>query len=156
MKALLLNKPFDMRVMDCPDPQIGETDVLIRVSASGICAGDLHCYAGKSPYVIYPQICGHEISGVIAAKGGQAGVLKEGTAVTIEPFISCGTCYPCRIGKRNCCSNLSIIGVHRPGGYAEMVVVPAIHVYEIPEMLDIRKAALAEPVTVALHACQRA
>jgi len=155
MKALVINKPFDMEVKNCNDPQLAPGEVLLQVSASGICAGDLYYYMGKNPYATYPQICGHEISGIVMAVGLNVSAVKVGTRVVVEPFISCGKCYPCRIGKNNCCANLSIIGVHKPGGYADLVAVPASHVYEVPDNLDLSKAALAEPVTIALHACYR-
>jgi 2-desacetyl-2-hydroxyethyl bacteriochlorophyllide A dehydrogenase len=155
MNALVINKPFDMQVRQWDEPEPGETEVLVQVAASGICAGDLYYYTGKNPYASYPQICGHEISGVVLATGNRVTGIRPGTPVAIEPFIACGKCYPCRIGKTNCCTNLVIIGVHRPGGYADLLTVPATHVHEIPVTLDIRKAALAEPVTIALHACYR-
>ncbi len=137
-------------------PVPGNNEVLVQVAASGICAGDLYYYLGKNPYATYPQICGHEISGTVADADKMVTGIKAGMPVAIEPFISCGQCYPCSIGKTNCCTNLCIIGVHRPGGYADFLTVPATHIYPIPENLDIIKAALAEPVTIALHACHRA
>lgn len=156
MKALVIQKPFSMRLEKRRKPLPKKNEVLVEVAASGICAGDLYYYTGKNPYAVYPQICGHEISGRIVNAGSNITHFKEGTAVAIEPFIACGTCYPCRIGKTNCCANLSIVGVHRPGGYADYLTVPATHIHPIPASLDINKAALAEPITIALHACERA
>jgi len=155
MKALVINKPFDMTVEKWYKPIPTKNEVLVKVTASGICAGDLYYYTGKNPYATYPQICGHEISGVVVDAGENVNGIEKDTAVAIEPFIACGHCYPCRIGKSNCCTNLSIIGVHRPGGYAEFLTVPATHIHALPAKLDIAKAALAEPVTIAIHACQR-
>ena len=154
MKALVIQKPFSMRLEKRRKPLPKKNEVLVEVAASGICAGDLYYYTGKNPYAVYPQICGHEISGRIVNAGSNITHIKEGTAVAIEPFIACGSCYPCRIGKSNCCANLSIVGVHRPGGYADFLTVPATHVHPIPISLDINKAALAEPITIALHACE--
>lgn len=156
MKALVIQKPFKMTVEKMRNPSPLKNEVLVQVAASGICAGDLYYYVGKNPYATYPQICGHEISGTVVNIGKDVMDIHPGMDVVIEPFISCGHCYPCRIGKPNCCANLSIIGVHRPGGYAEFLKVPATHVHRIPNSLEIAKAALAEPVTIAIHACQRA
>lgn len=144
-----------MTVSSWKKPVPKKDEVLVKVTASGICAGDLYYYTGKNPYASYPQICGHEISGVIEDAGKNVKGLKKDAPVAIEPFIACGHCYPCRIGKSNCCANLSIIGVHRPGGYAEFLTVPATHIHVLPAKLDTAKAALAEPVTIAIHACQR-
>src|SRR6185295_18297916 len=109
MKALVINKPFSMTVEKWRKPVPGKNEVLVQVAASGICAGDVYYYIGKNPYATYPQILGHEVSGIVIDAGDND--IKEGTAVAVEPFISCGHCYPCRIGKTNCCTNLSIIGV---------------------------------------------
>lgn len=155
MKALVIQKPFSMTVEEWNKPVPADDEVLVQVAASGICAGDLYYYVGKNPYATYPQICGHEISGIVVGAGKQAGNIPAGTAVAIEPFVACGQCYPCRIGKTNCCTRLSIIGVHRPGGYADFLTVPATHVHTIPKTLDVARAALAEPITIALHAVQR-
>jgi L-gulonate 5-dehydrogenase len=156
MKALVIKKPFSMAVEKWRKPVPGKNEVLVQVAASGICAGDLYYYIGKNPYATYPQICGHEISGTVVNAGRNVSSIQAGTAVAVEPFVSCGHCYPCRIGKPNCCTNLSIIGVHRPGGYADYLTVPSTHVHALPATLEITKAALAEPVTIALHAFHRA
>ena len=81
--------------------------------------------------------------------------LEEGQPVAIEPFISCGKCYPCRIGKPNCCANLRILGVHQPGGYADYVLAPAKNIFPVPDDMPLWKASMAEPITIAIHACNR-
>ncbi|MEJ7587773.1 MAG: alcohol dehydrogenase catalytic domain-containing protein [Ferruginibacter sp.] len=156
MRALVINEPFNMKVENRPKPVPGHNELMVEVTASGICAGDLYYYLGKHPYASYPQICGHEISGIVLDAGDNVTGIKAGMAVAIEPFIACGCYYPCSIGKTNCCTNLCIIGVHRPGGYADYLTVPGTHVHEVPANLDIAKAALAEPVKIALHAFERA
>jgi L-gulonate 5-dehydrogenase len=75
--------------------------------------------------------------------------------VVVEPFLGCGKCYPCRIGKSNCCANLQIIGVHRPGGFAEFVVAPASHIHPVPAGLSPVLASFAEPVAIGVQACRR-
>lgn len=156
MRAAVMYAPLDMRIGTwetlCPRP--GE--VLISVGAAGICAGDMYYYLGKNPYAIYPQVCGHEIAGVVAELGDGVTELEPGTHVVVEPFIGCGSCYPCRIGKSNCCANLQIIGVHQPGGYAECLTAPASNVHLVPAGLSLSVASFAEPVAIAVHACRRA
>jgi len=136
-----------------PVPAAGE--VLVRVAASGICAGDQYIYTGKNPYVVYPIIGGHEIAGSVEEVGGEVTLVQYGQKVVVEPFIGCGRCYPCRAGRSNCCANLSIIGVHRPGGFADYVIAPAENIYPVPDDMPLWMASLAEPVTIAIHACER-
>jgi 2-desacetyl-2-hydroxyethyl bacteriochlorophyllide A dehydrogenase len=152
MRAAIMDAPGTMHVGDWEMPQPGAGDVLVAVQAAGICAGDMYFYLGKNPYAVYPQVCGHEIAGTVEAGATD---LAPGTAVVVEPFLGCGTCYPCRVGKSNCCANLQIIGVHRPGGYAEYVVAPRSHVHPVPAGLGALEASFAEPVAIAVQSCRR-
>ena len=156
MKAAIFDAPFRMHVGSWEQPVAGANEVVVAVKAAGICAGDMHIYSGKSPYAEFPIIGGHEICGTIASFGENVRNFAVGQLVVVEPFLSCGTCYPCRVGKPNCCAQLRIIGVHRPGGYAEWVLVPATHLHAAPPNLSPFWAAFAEPVTIGLHACRRA
>lgn len=155
MKAAIFDAPHQMHVGHWGNPEVGLDDVLVSVKAAGICAGDLYIYAGKNPYTKYPIIGGHEICGVVAGTGSNVTGLERGQLVVVEPFLSCGHCYPCRVGKPNCCANLQTIGVHRAGGYAEFVVAPATHVHAVPPGMSPLWASFAQPVTIAIHACRR-
>lgn len=155
MQAAIIHAPEHMKMGNWDNPIPGSRDVLIAVGAAGLCAGDMYFYLGKNPYAQYPQICGHEIAGTIAEVGADVSDFKVGMQVAIEPFIGCGHCYPCRIGKSNCCVNLQIIGVHKPGGFAEYMVAPANHVHPIPHGLSLIDASFAEPVAIAVQALRR-
>jgi L-gulonate 5-dehydrogenase len=155
MRAAIMDAPGEMRVGAWDTPTVGAGDVLVSVGATGICAGDMYFYEGKNPYAVYPQVCGHEIAGVVAQSGADVTEFVEGTPVVVEPFIGCGTCYPCRVGKRNCCARLQIIGVHRPGGFGEYVVAPAANIHPIPSGLSLSWASFAEPVAIGVQACRR-
>jgi threonine dehydrogenase-like Zn-dependent dehydrogenase len=155
MKAAIMDAPFAMHVGDWDTPAPAAGEVLVSVAAAGICAGDMYFYLGKNPYARYPQICGHEISGSIAAVGEGVTGLAVGTPVVVEPFVGCGTCYPCRIGKSNCCANLQIIGIHRPGGYADLLTAPADRMHKVPAGLSLERASFAEPVAIAVQSCRR-
>jgi L-gulonate 5-dehydrogenase len=155
MRAAIMDAPHKMRVGEWVTPQIGIGEVLVAVGATGICAGDLYLYKGINPYAVYPVIGGHEIAGIVAASGDGVTSVAPGDRVVVEPFIGCGHCYPCRIGKQNCCANLQIIGVHRPGGFAEYVVAPAQKIHHIPEELSLAFASFAEPVAIGVQACRR-
>jgi 2-desacetyl-2-hydroxyethyl bacteriochlorophyllide A dehydrogenase len=155
MRAFIINKPYKAVIGEMEKPEPGPDEILVAVRACGICAGDMYAYTGKNPYAVYPAICGHEIAGVIAEVGTEVEGWEPGQRVVVEPFIGCGTCYPCRVGKANCCASLQIVGAHIPGGYAEYVKAPANLIHIIPEGLDFTWAAFAEPVAIGVQACRR-
>jgi len=155
MKALILHAPQQLKVGEWPTPRCGANDVLIRPIASGICAGDMQHYGGRNPYTKYPLIGGHEVCGRVVEFGNNVDRFKPGDLVVIEPVVGCGACYPCRHGKPNCCVNFCLIGLHRPGGYAELCVVPDANLHPIPADLDPVTASFAEPLTIGIHACRR-
>src|SRR5262245_15985178 len=124
MRAAIMETPGQMRIGTWETPQPGPGEVRVAVGAAGICAGDMYIYKGTNPDAVYPVIGGHEIAGKVEQIGSGVEGLEPGTPVVVEPFLGCGNCYPCRVGKSNCCANLQIIGVHRPGGYADYVVAP--------------------------------
>lgn len=155
MRAAIFDAPLSIRMAEAPKPQPQAGEVLVRVKAAGLCAGDLYIYTGKNPYVTYPRIGCHEIAGVIEAYGPDTSGPAVGTRVVVDPFIGCGHCYPCRIGKRNCCANLTIIGVHREGGFAEFVSAPVLNLNLVPDTLTDFEAAFAEPVAIGVQGCRR-
>jgi len=155
VRAAVFDASFDLKLKEIERAAPGPGEVEVRVGAVGLCAGDLYIYLGKNPYVTYPRVGGHEIAGGVSALGeGVAGV-AIGARVVVDPFIGCGHCYPCRIGKRNCCANLSIIGVHRDGGFAQTVRAPAGNLHAIPDGMSDFEASFAEPVAIGVQACRR-
>jgi L-gulonate 5-dehydrogenase len=144
MKAAIFDAPKTMHVGDWKMPTPGPDEVLVSVKAAGICAGDMYIFQGKNPYAKYPIIGGHEICGEASGK-----------LVVVEPFVGCGKCYPCRIGKSNCCANLKVLGVHAHGGYADYMVAPAANIHLVPPGLSPVWASFAEPVAIGVQACRR-
>lgn len=155
MHAAIFDEPGAIRLAEVARPEPGPGEVLVRVRAAGLCAGDLYIYTGKNPYVSYPRIGCHEIAGVVEAFGEGASGPAAGSRVVVDPFIGCGKCYPCRVGKRNCCANLTIIGIHREGGFADYVVAPAKNLVPVPEGLTDFEAVFAEPVAIGVQGCRR-
>jgi L-gulonate 5-dehydrogenase len=155
VKALVLQAPRDLKVGDWPAPECGPEDVLIQPVAAGICAGDMQHYAGRNPYTRYPLVCGHEVCGRVIRTGEAVTRARVGDMIVIEPVVGCGRCHPCRHGKPNCCVNFCLIGLHRPGGYAEFCVAPERNVHKVPAGLDPLVASFAEPLTIGIHACRR-
>jgi len=146
MKALVYTRPNEVTYRDEPDPRPAAGEVLIRVEAVGICGSDMHAYHGKDPRRNPPLILGHELAGEILEGPG------KGARVTVNPLITCGRCDYCLQGRDNLCSNRTMIGMTRPGGFAEYVTTAAAAVIELPEGMSARAAALTEPAATALHA----
>ena len=155
MKAFQVNAPHDYRVADVEAPKAGAGEVLVRVAFAGICGSDMHIIHGDNAFVRFPRITGHEFAGVVGAVGEGVADVTVGDRVCVDPVISCGTCYPCRIGRPNVCSALEVIGVHRNGGFEEYVCVPAANVYKLPEHIGLDAAALVEPYTIAANVLDR-
>jgi alcohol dehydrogenase len=146
MKALVYTHPNEVTYRDEPDPRPAPGEVLIRVDAVGICGSDMHAYHGKDPRRNPPLILGHELAGEILDGPG------KGRRVTVNPLITCGRCDYCVQGRDNLCSNRTMIGMTRPGGFAEYVTTAAASVIELPDGMSARAAALTEPAATALHA----
>jgi alcohol dehydrogenase len=146
MKALVYTQPNEVTYRDEPEPRPAPGEVLIRVDAVGICGSDMHAYHGRDPRRNPPLILGHELAGEILEGPG------TGRRVTVNPLITCGRCDYCVQGRDNLCSNRTMIGMTRPGGFAEYVTTAAASVIELPDGMSARAAALAEPAATALHA----
>ena len=134
-------------------PEPGPGEVRVRVRACGVCGTDLHLFhLGLLPDGGTP---GHEIAGQVDALGAGVAGFAPGDAIAVEPLSTCGVCGPCGVGRDSICPDLKLYGVHRPGGMAEYVVVPAKRLFRVPSDLDPRVAALVEPVAVAIHGLRR-
>jgi L-gulonate 5-dehydrogenase len=157
MKALCVESPNNLVIEERPMPVIqSPNEVLIKVKAAGICGSDVHIYHGTSSVATYPRVIGHEIVGEIIEKGDEVKGFAIGNRVIMDPVISCGTCYQCRIGRRNVCGKLKVRSVHVDGGYQEYIVIPQDSIYHIPENLSWEEAVMIEPFTIAEQVCSRA
>jgi 2-desacetyl-2-hydroxyethyl bacteriochlorophyllide A dehydrogenase len=125
---------------------------LVEPAYVGLCGTDLHICAGEHPRARPGLVIGHEIVGRLAAACGD---LPAGTAVFVNPLLSCGTCLACRRGRSHVCERLGLIGIDADGGAAELVAAPADHLLALPATLDLRRAALVEPLAVAVRAVRR-
>src|SRR5699024_1465572 len=121
------------------------------VKLAGICGSDSHIYRGHNPFANYPRVIGHEFFGVIDAVGDNVDKTRIGQRVAVDPVISCGHCYPCKIGKSNVCTSLEVIGVHRDGGFSQYVCVPAKNAYLIPDSINDECATMVEPFSIAAN-----
>ena len=137
MKAVQIVRPEELRVIDVEKPSITEHDnVLVRMTAAGICGSDIGIYHGTNAAATYPRIIGHEIVGVVEETGPGVTSVKKGDRVIVNQVVSCGHCYPCSLGRGNVCDNLKVRGVHIDGGYREFLVVPDSDCYLLPDSLS--------------------
>lgn len=157
MKAIQITKPEEIRLIDIEKPSIDEqNNVLIQMTAAGICGSDIGIYHGTNAAATYPRIIGHEIVGRVAETGTSVTTLKPGDRVIVNQVTSCGECYPCRKGRGNVCDSLAVRGVHIDGGYREYITVPESDCYLLPDTLSDTDAVMIEPTTIAIQSCTRA
>jgi threonine dehydrogenase-like Zn-dependent dehydrogenase len=140
VKALVFTAPGTVELLDVPEPDPAPGEVVVEVRAAGICGSELHG-ARRPGFRQPPLIMGHEFAGIAG-----------GEAVVVNPILSCGRCPECRRGLRHVCREREIIGVHRAGGFAERVAVPASALRPLPPGLPWEAAALIEPAANAVHA----
>ena len=126
---------------------INKGEAVIEVKYCGICGTDVAIYKGLHPRAKPPLIMGHEVSGIIVNVKSVA--FKKGDRVVINPLISCGECFSCKMGKPNSCQNLKLIGIDKNGGFAKYLRVSVDNIYKIPDEVDFKKAALIEPFALA-------
>jgi alcohol dehydrogenase len=146
MKALVYTAPNRVDYRDEPDPALAAGEVVLRIDAVGICGSDMHAYHGHDPRRVPPLVLGHELCGEIVAGPG------AGRRVTVNPLITCGRCEYCVQGRNNLCANRTMVGMTRPGGFAERMAIPVSSLIEIPQDMPAVTAALTEPAATALHA----
>src|SRR5262245_7656958 len=118
MRAAVLHAPRDLRVEVAAGPVPGAGEVVVRVSASGLCGTDYRIWAGDRP-VRYPLVMGHEMIGRVAATGPGVDHVRAGDKVAVQPNYSCGRCPLCREGNWNLCAERITVGIDVDGGFAE-------------------------------------
>lgn len=154
MKALRFCGPHDLRFEAVPRPTPRSGEILIRPIAVGICGTDLHILDGtfgSRP----PVILGHEVAGRVEAVGDHVRNAREGDLVTVEPHRFCGVCRYCRLGREHLCLDKEAFGVHLDGGMAEFQLIPERIAYRLPDGMDPKIGALAEPLSCCVHAMDR-
>lgn len=146
MKALVYTAPNSIEYRREPDPSLLPGESLVRVDAVGICGSDLHAYLGHDSRRVPPLILGHEVCGSVVA--GE----HVGKQVVVNPLITCGECDECLSGLTNLCADRKLIGMNRPGAFAEQLSIPANNLVEVAAHADSAQLATTEPAAVALHA----
>ncbi len=155
MKYIVCEAPGKFKLAEKKVPSFNDQEVLVGIKAIGICGTDLHAYAGNQAFFDYPRIFGHELGAEVLEVGSQVTYVKPGDKVVIMPYLSCGKCHACRVGKTNCCSSLKVLGVHVDGGMQEKITVSARLLFPVND-LDYQSLAIVEPLSIGAHAVRRA
>lgn len=154
MKTVRCVAPGELEFAD--RPALGsppEGWALIDVAHVGICGTDYHIFEGKHPFLAYPRVMGHEVSGTVVEINGPATV-AVGQDIIINPYLSCGECVACRQGKPNCCVSIQVLGVHRDGAMSEQILVPVANLLPAGG-LSLVEAATVEFLAIGAHAVRR-
>lgn len=141
-------------LMEVDVPQVGPDDVLVKVLASSICGTDLHIYEWDEwaqGRVRPPLVFGHEFAGEVVAVGSDVVRTSVGAYVAAESHIACGQCYECRHGLQHICRNVQIIGVDRPGAFAQYISIPERNAWTTDRKFAPRIATIQEPMGNAVH-----
>lgn len=155
MKSVYLQSPNEIRIKEVEVPVRKENEALIKIKAVGICGSDVGAYRGVNPLVSYPRILGHELAGEVLEIGKNSKGIKVGDRIIVDPYIYCGECYPCSLGRTNCCTDLKVLGVHIDGGMVELFTHPSEMLHKVPDNIPWDQIPAAEPLTIALHAIHR-
>ncbi|MGY3567733.1 NAD(P)-dependent alcohol dehydrogenase [Sinomonas sp. RB5] len=160
MRASILRRQGEvvLDTLDVPAPD--DDQVLVQVAAVGVCGSDVHYYQhGRiGPYVVdHPLVLGHELSGRIAAVGKNVDPTRLGRRVAVEPQRPCRACAQCKAGRYNLCPDIEFYATPPiDGAFAEYVRIQSDFAFDIPDNVSDEAAALIEPLSVGIWACERA
>ena len=157
MKATLFEAVDKMSVKDIPVPEVRPGTILLRIHACAVCGTDVKIYHHGHRLIVPPRVTGHEISGEIAEVGDGVEGYAKGDRVAVAPAIPCGECRYCLRGIQGMCDNLTAMGYHYDGGFAEYCLLPEIAVRnrcvnKIPDGVSYEEAAIAEPLACCINA----
>ncbi|WP_406437667.1 zinc-dependent alcohol dehydrogenase family protein [Streptomyces sp. NBC_01613] len=150
MKAAVITQPGDVEITTVDDPAPGPREVVVEVSACGLCGTDLHILQGEFAPKL-PIVPGHEFAGEVVAIGSAVTELTAGARVAVDPSLYCFECHYCRLGHNNLCERWAAIGVTNPGAAAEFVAAPVANCVVLPDGVRTEDAALIEPLSCAVR-----
>lgn len=156
MRAIQISDVKTLTPIDIqPPPTPGPGQALVRTHRMGVCGTDISCYLGKFPFFDFPRIPGHELGVEVIDVGEGVTAVSPGDRCSVEPYMNCGGCYPCRRGATNCCQYLKVIGVMTDGGLCESFLVRADKLHR-SDKLSFDQLALVETLAIGCHANDRA
>ncbi len=151
MRALVWQGPGEMSVDDVPEPEPAAGEVLLAPEAVGVCGSEVEGYLGEQANRTPPLVMGHEVAGRVVARGDGVGPEWDGRRAAVNPLVAAPDALP---GIEQLAADRQLLGVHRPGGFAELVAVPAHRLRALPDGADARLGALAEPLANGVHAAR--
>ncbi|MGJ3508684.1 galactitol-1-phosphate 5-dehydrogenase [Enemella sp. A6] len=154
MTAVAVTGKEQFTIAETGLPAVGPTDVLVKVAYCGVCGSDIPRYFDGAVHQ-FPQVLGHEFSGIVETVGADVNTVRPGDRVAVAPLVPCHDCTQCDTGHPSLCGHYSFIGSRQQGALAEYVAAPARNVVPVGD-LSLRSAALIEPLTVAIHGVDRA
>lgn len=153
MLSVVCVEPGKLTLEERAEPSLTPGMVKVKIRSIGICGTDFHIYEGSHPFLQYPRVMGHELSGeVVEINRGSAFAI--GDRVIVNPYLPCGHCVACRKEKPNCCTNIKVLGVHTDGGMTEFITVPEGQLYSANE-LSFAQAAMVEFLSIGAHGVRR-
>jgi 2-desacetyl-2-hydroxyethyl bacteriochlorophyllide A dehydrogenase len=154
MKALVYTQPLEVQLQERPMPERAAGEVVLAIEAVGICGSDMHAWHGHDPRRKPGLVLGHEFVGRIVSS--QADGYAVGTRYTGNPLITCADpgsmCEFCAQGRNNLCAHRTMVGMTRPGAFAQYMSIPAASLVAMPQGLDARRAVITEPAATSWHA----
>ncbi len=162
--ACVIHNKMDLRIEKVPLGELGETQVLVRVLAGGICGSDLHyCLDGGfgTVRIKEPMILGHEVSGTVEAVGSKVTKVHVGDHISLNPSRPCGRCTFCQLGQQQHCLDVWFYGSamrvpHSKGAFREQLIAEEFHCEPVGDSVSFGEAACAEPLAVSLYAVNQA
>lgn len=156
MKAALLEEIGQLIIKDVPHPVCPARGLVIKVKACAICGTDIKVYHHGHKHIKFPRITGHEVAGEVVEAGQETKGFKKGDRVTVAAALPCGRCFYCHQGWPSMCDNLTAIGYHYDGGFAEYMAVPEVAyendcVNKIKAELSFAEASLTEPLACVIN-----
>ncbi|HEY7823686.1 MAG TPA: NAD(P)-dependent alcohol dehydrogenase, partial [Acidimicrobiia bacterium] len=159
-RVSVLDTDLTLRVEEREIPEPGSDEVLVQVKSVGVCGSDIHYFEhGRiADFIVeQPLVLGHEAAGVVSAVGKNVTDLEVGTTVAMEPGVPCGRCKECRAGRYNLCPDVAFFATPPiDGAFCEYVILPRDFVHPVPSHVSYDAAALVEPLSVGVWACQKA
>jgi L-iditol 2-dehydrogenase len=157
MRVAMYYNNEDVRLEEMPRPEIGKGEILLKVHASGICGSDVMFWYRKHKV---PLVLGHEIAGEVIEAGEGMDKFKVGDRVVATHHVPCNTCHYCQMGNETACETLQKHTHFYPGGFAELVRIPAINVdrgvFPIPKGVSFEEATFAEPLACVVRGQKKA
>lgn len=155
MKKMVLTDVKHIDIVECPIPEPGPGQAVVRIHYAGICGSDLHVFDGLNANVKMPLVMGHEACGVLYSINDPRTDIKVGDKVCAHTVKPCGGCEACTIGRENLCREVKIMGTNFDGVFTQYMLVDASRLIKFNDDVDMKLAALVEPLTVGVHDVRR-